>query len=295
MRLILMTLFSGLAWAQVSSMTPINPGVVKDPVNVTSSARQEEPADPNSLLPPLPSMPSGKATLVGGTVSGLDRVRDQFVIRPFGGSSMKIMFDGRTQFWRDGAKASNRDLVNGQKVYVDTVLDGTTIFAKNVRLVSQGTTGESRGQIVTFDSARSEMTLNDGLSPKPFKVRIVGGTKVLKEGRETSTNLLQPGTLVELKFRPDNEGMVSAQQISILAAPGTSFIFVGHVIFLDMQKGLLVLMDPRDKKTYEVNFNPAAVHISGDLQLDSDVTVNAAFDGTRYDTRSIQVNRTADR
>jgi hypothetical protein len=276
-------------------MAPVNPGVVKESVRVTPSARQEEPADANSLLPPLPAMPPGKATLIGGTVSGLDRVRDQFVVRAFGGTSMKVLFDGRTQFWRDGLKASSRDLSNGQKVYVDTVLDGTTIFAKNIRLVAHGSTGESRGQIVTFDAARSEMTLNDGLSPNPFKVRIVGGTKVLREGRETSTNALQPGTLVQLQFRPDNEGVVLAQQISILAAPGTSFIFIGHVIFLDMQKGLLVLMDPRDKKTYEVNFNPASVHINGDLQLDCDVTVDAAFDGRRYATRSILVNRTQDR
>jgi Domain of unknown function (DUF5666) len=296
MRFAVMTLFSGLAWAQMSSMAPINPGTVQEPAKVVSSAQQQEdPVDANTLLPPLPAVPSGKATLVGGTVSGLDRVRDQFVIRPFGGSSMKVLFDGRTQFWRDGAKASSRDLSNGQKVYVDTVSDGSSIFAKNIRLVSYGATGESRGQIVSFDRGRSELTLNDGLTPKPFRVRIMPRTKVVSDGRETSTNLLQPGTLVTVQFRPEGEGLVSAQQISILAAPGTSFTFIGHVIFLDFHQGLMVVMDPRDKKSYEVHFNPSSVRVNGDLQLDADVTVNAGFDGNRYATNAIQVNRPSDR
>src|SRR5262249_1146677 len=160
--------------------------------------------------------------------------------------------------------------------YVDTVLDGTSIFAKNIRVISKGTFGQSRGQIVDYDRARSEMTLNDGLSPDTFKVRIIPGTKVLNDGRETSTNLLRPGTLVAIEFSPSGDGVVSAQQISILAQPGTSFTFVGRVMFLDMQKGILVLVDPRDKKNYEVSFNPSTVHINGDLHFDSDVTVRAA-------------------
>jgi len=173
---------------------------------------------------------------------------------------------------------------------VDTVLDGTTIFAKNIRVISKGAFGESRGQIVTFDRGRSEMTLNDGLNPESVKVRIIPGTKVLSDGRETSTNMLRPGTLVAIEFSPAGDGVVSAQQISILAQPGTSFTFVGKVMFLDMHKGILSLVDPRDKKNYEVYFNPSTVHINGDLQLDSDVTVNAAFDGTRYATGAIMVN-----
>lgn len=297
MRLAVMTLLSGLACAQVSSsMAPVNP-VANIGTEGSMSAAQAQDVDitidPNSLLPNVPAMPKGKATLIGGTISSLDRVRDQLVILPFGGKEMKILFDGRTQIWHNGTKATSLDIKPGEKAYVDTVLDGTSIFAKNIRVVSKAAFGESRGQIVDFDRSRSEMTLNDGLTPQSIKVRIIPGTKVINDGRETSTNLLRPGTLVAIEFSPAGDGVIAAQKISILAQPGTSFTFVGKVIYLDMHKGVLSLVDPRDKKNYEVNFNPSTVHINGDLQLDSEVTVNAAFDGTRYATSAIMVNNSA--
>ena len=296
MRLAMMTLLSGLACAQVSSsMAPVNP---TPNIGTQGSMNAQSPdiaVDPNSLLPNVPAVPKGKATLIGGTISSLDRVRDQVVIRPFGGHDLKVLFDGRTQIWRNGAKASSVDLKIGEKAYVDTVLDGTTIFAKNIRVVSKGALGESRGQIVTFDRARSEITLNDGLTPQSFKVRIGPGTRVMSDGKETSTNTLLPGTLIAVEFNSSGDGVVSAQQISILAQPGTAFTFVGKVMFLDLHKGVLALVDPRDKKNYEVYFNPSTVHINGDLQLDSEVTVNAAFDGTHYATNAIMVNNSSER
>ena len=246
--------------------------------------------DPNSLLPNPPAMPKGKATLVGGTISNMDRVRDQITVRPFGGRDMKILFDGRTQIWLDGSKATSVAIKPGSKVYVDTVLDGTTIFAKNIRVVSKGAFGQSRGQVVDYDRSRSEMTLNDGLNPQSFKVKIMPGTKVIADGHETSTNALRAGTLVAIEFSPAEDGAVSAQQISILAQPGTSFTFIGKVMFLDLHKGMMSIVDPRDKKNYDVYFNPSSVRINGDLQLDSEVTINAAFDGTRYATSAIMVN-----
>lgn len=293
MKIIAIILWGGLAWAQVaSSMAPISPGA-KKPTQDTASIVPESPTDANSLLPDL-SAPKGKATLLGGTITRLDRVRDQIVIRTFGGGDMEVLFDGRTHISSDGSKASSHDLHIGQKAYVDTVLDGTTIFAKNIRVLSHGALGESRGQIVTFDRSRSEMTLNDGLSPEPFKVRILPGSKIISKDQETSTNALQPGTLVAVEFRPAQDGSIAAQQISILAERGTSFTFVGKVIFLNLHQGLIVLTDPRDKKNYEVHFNPTTVHINGDLHPDSEVTVNAAFDGTKYATNAIMVTPSAD-
>jgi hypothetical protein len=206
---------------------------------------------------------------------------------------MKILFDGRTQILRDGNKATSVDIKPGEKVYVDTVLDGTTIFAKTIRVVSKGAFGQSRGQIMSFDRARSEMTLNDGLNPESFRVKIMPGTKVISEGRETSTNVLRQGTLVAIEFSPATDGAISAQTISVLAQPGTTFTFIGKVMFLDLHKGMMSIVDPRDKKNYDVYFNPSSVRINGDLQLDSDVTVNAAFDGNRYATSAIMVHNSA--
>ena len=295
MRLAVMTLFSGLAWAQVSSsMAPINPGPsIGSDTSMNAAQSADISVDPNSLLPNSPSMPKGKATLIGGTISNMDRVRDQITVRPFGGRDMKILFDGRTLILLDGNKATSVEIKPGSKVYVDTVLDGSTIFAKNIRVVSKGAFGQSRGQVVSFDRSRSEMTLNDGLNPESVKVKIAPGTKVIADGHETSTNALRTGTLVAIEFSPSEDGAVSAQQISILAQPGTSFTFIGKVMFLDLHKGMMSITDPRDKRSYDVYFNPSSVRINGDLQLDSEVTVNAAFDGNRYATSAILVNNSS--
>ena len=295
MRLVVMTLLSGLACAQVSSsMAPVNPTSSIGTEGTSMSAQGGDiTIDPNSLLPNVPAVPKGKATLVGGTISSLDRVRDLVVIKPFGGHDMKILFDGRTQIWRDGAKASGLDLKIGEKAYVDTILDGTTIFAKNIRVVSKGAFGESRGQIVEFDRSRSEVTLNDNLAANTFKVKIGPGTKIINGGKETSTNTLVAGTLVAVEFSPTADGVAAARQITVLAQPGTSFTFFGKVMYLDMHKGQLAIVDPRDKKNYDVYFNPSTVRINGDLQLDSEVTVNAAFDGSRYSTSAIMVNNSS--
>jgi hypothetical protein len=293
MRIVVMILWSGLAWAQVaSSMSAVEP-VTSEPAKQAKPISPDNPVDPNSLIPNSPA-PKGKATLVGGTITRLDRVQDQLVIRPFGGGETKVLFDGRTQVFSDGNKASPRDLQPGQKAYVDIVPDKSEIFAKAIRVVSQGNGGESRGQIVSFDRDRSEIMLNDGLSPETFRVQIAPGTKIVRGDKETSTNSLLPGTLVALKFNPAHNGVIAAREISILAEPGTSFTFQGKVSFLDLHRGLVVVVDPRDKKSYEIHFNPVTVRIAGDLQLDSNVTVNAAFNGQNYATSAIMVNATAD-
>ena len=293
MRIVVIILWSGMAWAQVaSSLSPIEP-VTTEPAKETRVSSPENPVDANTLISPFPAL-KGKATLLGGTIMRLDRVRDQVVIKPFGGGEAKVLFDGRTQVWSDGNKATPRDLQTGQKAYVDVVPNGSDIFAKAIRVVSQGNGGESRGQVVSFDRDRSEITLNDGLSPATFRVQIAPGTKIVRGDKETSTNSLLPGTLVALKFRSEAGGTISAREISILAEPGTSFNFQGKVSFLDMHRGLLVMVDPRDRKSYEIHFNPSSVRIAGDLQLDSSITVNAAFNGQNYATSAITVNATAD-
>jgi hypothetical protein len=286
MRFVLLAILSSMAWGQVASMAPINPA--QGQTRKAQPVGDEKLVDANSLLPELKA-PSGEATLVGGTITRLDRVRNEVTIRPFGGDEMRVLFDGRTQVWRDDSKGSPRDLRTGEKAYVDTVLDGSDIFAKNIRVVSQQPSGDVRGQVVGFDRARGELTVKDRLSPELFKIRIVPGTKVLKDGQEATTSILLPQTLVAVQFRPAGKGTISADQIDVLAEPGATFTFFGRVVFLDLHQGIMSIVDPRDRKNYEVHFNPAAVKINGELQIDSEVTVDAVFDGTRYVTSAIMV------
>src|SRR5689334_5336862 len=86
------------------------------------------------LLPAVPPIPKGKVTLVGGTITRIDRVKDQFTLRPFGAGSMRVVFDGRTGIFQNGEKATSQVLREGSRVYVDTQLDGSTIFARNIRV-----------------------------------------------------------------------------------------------------------------------------------------------------------------
>src|ERR1700730_15998687 len=132
------------------------------------------------------------------------------------------MLDGRTQIYRDGIKVSPSDLRGGEKVYVDTVLNGTTIFAKNIRILTQRSSGESRGQVVSFDPGKAELVVNDPLSPEPVTLHIDSATQILREERPASVADLRPRSLVSVKFSPGSEGVV-ASEISILAQPGTDF------------------------------------------------------------------------
>jgi hypothetical protein len=88
--------------------------------------------DSTSLLPDLRPLPPAKATLIGGNLEKFDQVLDQLIVRPFGRSRMKILF-ARTHVYRDGKAASPSDLKTGERIYIDTILNGTTIFARNIR------------------------------------------------------------------------------------------------------------------------------------------------------------------
>ena len=134
------------------------------------------------------------------------------------------------------------------------------------------------------------MVVNDPLSPEPVTIRFTSSTKFCVKQNAVPVTDLRPRSLVSVKFRPGSEGGVVAGEISILAQPGNDFLFAGRVANLDLHTGLLVLEDPRDKKTYEVHFNPSTVRIDGDLVEGADVSVSADFDGTRYTTNSITIN-----
>jgi hypothetical protein len=283
-RALALILLGSWAWSQS----------VPSPASSPDPSTQQGQAGPTTeLLPELPPPPGGKATLIGGTLSSLDRVRDEMIVRPFGGGKLRILFDGRTQVYRDGTKVSQRELRSGDRIYVDTLLDGTTIFAKNIRMQTKQTGGESRGQIVKYDQGTGTLTLKDALSSHSVNLRVTSSTRILHDSQVGTRADLVPGALVTVSFRasgkePKEPGIVD--EVSILAAPGTAFTFAGQVTYLDMPAGLLVLVDPRDKKSYEIHFDPARMKTDGELREGSEVNVTADFDGTRYVTKAVTVS-----
>jgi hypothetical protein len=246
----------------------------------------------------LPPLPKGKSTVIGGAIRGVDRVRDQFTLDVFGGRSLKVLFDERTLIYRDGVKSSQRDLRSGDHVSVETVLDGTTVFARSIHMLSESPAGDCQGQVMSYDPADRVLTVRDALSRQPIKFRLPGGLAVVRQGQAASSAEpgnadLDAGTLVSVKFQSDNKGHGVASQVSILAAPGSAFVFVGNVASLDLHSGLLVVVDPRDDKRYDVFFDSARFPVSRDLREGTDVMVTADFDGARYVASAITIRPTA--
>src|ERR1035437_1775166 len=61
-------------------------------------------------LAALPPPPRGRSTVEGGTIRSVDPVRDQLTLNVYGTKPMKILFDERTQVYRDGVKTPLSDL-----------------------------------------------------------------------------------------------------------------------------------------------------------------------------------------
>jgi hypothetical protein len=244
--------------------------------------------DPASLFPELPAVPRKNATLVGGTLEKLDRVRDQVTVRVFGGGRTTVLFDTRTRVFRGTKEGTIADLREGQRIYLDTILDGSTIFAKNIRLDAASALGESRGVIVKYRADQSELSIRDGIAPIPVNVRLNSSTQFVQGDRTVPASTLVSGALVDVIFTSQGNGHDTAQKISILALPGTRYVFSGQVVHIDLRTGLLVLNSSTDHKTYEIYLDPSFPP-DDNLQPGSMVTAVTNFQDSRYVTRNLTV------
>lgn len=248
------------------------------------------PIDTKNLLPDIPTVPKGSVSLIGGTIRSLDRVRDRLSIQVFGGGKAVVLFDPRTRVFRNGQKIPTRELQPGERVYVDTVLDGTEIFAKNIRVGGDTSVAQTSGQIVEHEPGSLELTYRDALSPAPVRLRLDANSVITRDNRTVAASELLPGALVSVDFKPDGKGQAVVRQISILATPGSTFYFSGRLVHLDLSKGTLVVLDPRDEKSYEVEFDTRTLRSNPDLHEGVEVSVTANFDGNRYLARAIAVS-----
>ena len=282
--LLIVTILGGVAFAQ-------QPATVQPNATHESGAQLASNMEaPAVFLPDLPAMPHGRSTVIGGSIRNVDGVRDQLTLNIFGGRSMKVLYDARTQVYRDGQKVALRDLRTGEHVSVETMLDGTTVFARSIHMLSKMPEGESQGQVVSYDPSTGELEVRDSLSPEPVKLHISPSTQIVRQGQESTSRDLVAGTLISIQFQADNDGKNVASKIAVLATPGSAFVFTGRVVFLDLHTGLLALVDPRDDKRYEISFDPGRFPISRDVHEGSMVTVTANFDGVRYAASALNVN-----
>src|SRR6266700_5058688 len=84
----------------------------------------------------LPALPQGKSTVLGGQITNVDPVLDQFTLRIFGQRPLKILFDERTQVYRNGTKIPLKDLRREEHASVETILEGTNVLAMSIHMLS---------------------------------------------------------------------------------------------------------------------------------------------------------------
>lgn len=261
----------------------------------TGAAVTLQPAKP-SAVPQLPHSPPGKATVLGGKIGNLDPVRDQFTLKVYGGSPIKIFYDARTQLYRDGVRAPLRSLRLEERASVETTLDGTSVFALKIHMLSKVPEGECRGQILAHDTGSGLLEVRCDLTGKPVTFGVPADISILLLKQDGHSSIpaasadLTTNSLVLVDFNPGDRGQGVATKVSILARPGSSFVFAGDLISLDLPAGRMVVADGTDGTSYSISFPPKNLLGSEDVQQGARVSVTANFNGSGYVASSIKRN-----
>lgn len=243
----------------------------------------------------LLALPQGKSTVIGGMISSVDPVTDQLTLQVFGGRRMKILFDERTEVYRDGAKTSLRDLHANDRASVETMLDGTTVFARSIHMLSRSPEGECQGQVLSYDQGSGVLTLSESLSRDSIQLHVPAATAIVREGQTASASGhaglsdLVKGTLISATFASDNKGQGVTSRIAILAIPGETITFSGNVSFLDLHANQFVVANAGNDQSYKISFDPAAFPETRNLREGTGVKVTAEFDGSHYVARAIAI------
>lgn len=262
-------------------------GQVAAPKTIVESVTRD------GALPALPSVPRGTTTILGGAIRNLDPVRDQFSLGIYGQRPVKILFDERTQVFRDGVKIPLRDLRPEDHASVQTVLDGSNVFAVSIHILSQSPEGECQGHVLNFNPRTGELEVSAALSPEPVKLFVPADASVVREGQiafasgSSGRNDLVAGALISATFKPTPGGRDVASRIAVLAVPGSSFLFAGTISHLDLSTGFLAVIDPQDGKSYEIHFAAERIPADGNVHPGQSVTVKAYYDGSRYQATEI--------
>jgi len=270
--------------------------ITRAQTQATSPQSELRSATPSIDVSTLPPPPKGKSTVVGGEIKSVDAVRDQLTLRVMGRRPTKILFDERTQVFRDGNRIPLRDLGPADHASVQTLLDGTDVYAVSIHLLSQSPEGESQGRVMNYNPDSGELIMSSDMLQQSMKVLVAPDTSISRVGQPEFTRAhsgtadLVKGSLISVDFQPDTKGRSVAKQISVLATPGSQFVFNGDLSALDTHAGMLALVDPLDQKTYRVFFSSSRIPASSNLHTGDHVIVTAEFDGTHYVASAITVN-----
>jgi hypothetical protein len=269
---------------------PVQPKTEIFDSSATSGALATDGHDP--ILDPAP-VPQTTTTLVGGTISSIDRMRNHMTVAVFGGGRWSVNFDERTHIFRNGAETTQLALKKGERVYVDTQLDNNRhdIFARNIRVGVAQLPADADGQIVNVDQKHSELTLRDSINSVPVRFAVDQDTRISNGQSPAAFKDVKPGTLVHVRFAAESPNRGLAREISILATPGSAFTFIGKITYLDLHRGLMAVQNSGDGKNYELRFAPLKTEERNRLGVGTEVRVVATFDGAHYTAQSIDVTK----
>jgi Domain of unknown function (DUF5666) len=263
------------------------PADIPAPVTQRYDNAEQGPAGTGEPILPAPAMPKSTTTLVGATVEGVDHVHDRVTVRPFGGKKMVVHFDERTHIYRDGVETTHLAIHKGDRVYVDTMLDGSQVLARNIRVITQVNEADARGQVI--ENSGNEISIRDELSGQPVGLAVDGNSHVVLHGKQIAITEVAPGSLVTVQFAPDSEGRGIAREIQVLASPGAVYTFAGRVTNLDLSVGQISIASQSDNRTYDISV--VRPLLPGNLMVGSDVVVKAIFDGKAYRANSVNVTQ----
>jgi hypothetical protein len=263
------------------------PNAPKTPHTEMVGTPSTGPQSADPLLQP-PPMPPNKSTLVGGIAKKVDGIRNRVVIAPFGSSkTVAVQFDERTHIYRDSHETTILGIKKGDRVYADTMLIGPKVFARNLRVITSMGPAEASGQVVAYDPKSQNVRIVDKLTNTPVEFRIGKDTELRSKNGQATADDIRPGSLVSVIFAPGQKGG-EARQISVLAVPGSSYIFAGRITNLDLHAGIIDVDNQSDGKNYELHF-PPAMENSRELHIGAQVAANASFDGHTYRTQQVTV------
>lgn len=268
--------------------TSVAPSGAVNSTGSNSTAAEDNPYDP--LLEP-PPLPKGKATLIGGIATSVDHVRNHLTVQPFGkGTKVKVFVDERSHIYRNGVETTVLGIHKGDRVYVDTMLDGSKVFAKTVRVITETGLAEVRGQVIGSNPEKGTISVRDQLSAKPVTFSVSGATRYSSSKGAATASDVQPGALINVQFSPRADNRDVAQEVMVLAKPGDNYIFSGTVTNLDMRTATFFVDNQADEQSYEVHFSPTVLADARSLKIGQEVTARAVFDGKKYQATNIRVD-----
>lgn len=260
------------------------------PPTTKTLAAPEQIIPAEALLAPPPP-PKGKIALTGGTVKSIDQIRNRMELQVHGGGKMKMFFDERSHFYRDGVETTQLGVKKGDRIYVDSQLDQGKIFARNVHVQSDRPVASASGQVLSYNPRNGELSLAEPISARPVLFRVTSNTLFRRGDQPGSAADLRHNAIVKVSFQPAPGKRAEVREVELVAVPGTKFTFWGTLTHLDLRSGLLAVENRADSRLYEIRFRPGTQTVTEDLVVGAEVSVVATFTGRDYAAESLQITR----